>query len=208
MKNIQAALALSFAMLVPCYAEAGVITNGDFETGSLEGWSTFLTPNGVLLPGIELFDVTGKGATYAAQLQVGEYNFTRVQEGGGISQTFKSSHGIFNISADIAAQEITSANGDGGMFSLMLDGVIVNSIDFGEIAQGEIKRGTLGYSGVLAAGVHDLSILVTRPYKAAPKQYIDNVEVKKIRAVPEPATAALFGIGLFGLASFKRRSKH
>ena len=49
-----------------------VVTNGDFETGNLNGWTTFLTANGVLDPAVALFDTDGDStATQSARFNVG-----------------------------------------------------------------------------------------------------------------------------------------
>jgi len=204
------ALAVSFGVLLPLLANAAVITNGDFETGDLSGWTSFVTSNGVTSPRVSEFSVNGLTRTYAAQFQVGEDDFTSLPEGGGISQMFNASQGVFNISAEIATLSPGEfPNGDAGAFSLILDGVVISTYNFGFINPDEILRGKLNYSGMLTEGVHELVILVTRSYQAGsstPFQYVDNVQVQAAaEAIPEPATVALFAIGLFGVASFKRR---
>ena len=196
--------------MLPCLSNAAVITNGDFETADLSCWSSFVTANGVASPRVSPFSVNGQATTYAAQFQVGENVYTGLQEGGGISQMFSVSQGVFNISAGIASQSSGFANVEAGIFSLILDGVVVNSFDLGEVDVNEITRGTLTYSGMLTEGVHELAILATRSFRGSsitPFQYIDDIQVQAAaEAIPEPATVGLFAIGLFGLVSFKRRS--
>src|SRR5437588_11523833 len=57
-------------------ASAAIVTNGDFETGNLTGWTTFTTAGGTAnagsAPTVSSFDTTGSGASNAAQFNVGQ----------------------------------------------------------------------------------------------------------------------------------------
>jgi hypothetical protein len=61
-----------------------LIINGDFGTGNFTGWTlTTTSANGTFGPSppflqVTSFNVTGSGATNAAQFQVGEVIFTGV----------------------------------------------------------------------------------------------------------------------------------
>src|SRR5215469_11867190 len=70
---------------------SNLISNGNFATGDLTGWTPFVTANGTNgsgLPVVVSFDTTGTGASNSAQFNVGEADFpVGVQQGGGISQT-------------------------------------------------------------------------------------------------------------------------
>ena len=189
------------------------IANGDFETGTLAGWTSFTTVNGTTgPPTVVPFDTTGAGATNAARFLIGQLSFISGDEqGGGIYQDFVAPGGSLSFHADIAAHNQTVFNnGSGGRFSLLLDGVTITSFDFGFIATGAIERASLSYVGAVAPGTHELRLLITRPFLAGPPpngtpyQFIDNV---RIEAVPEPATLTLFGIGLASLAAFRRRPR-
>ena len=120
------------ALLCPVgQANANLITNGDFQTGNFTGWTFFTTTNGTIgTPAVVSFDVTGGGASLAAQFNAGEVAFTGLQEGGGIEQTFLSGAGATTISADIASNLDSLNNGDFGTFSLLLDGITVDSHSF------------------------------------------------------------------------------
>ena len=71
------------------------LTNGDFKSGTLSGWTTFVTGNGTIgTPAVVSFDTTGSGASNAAQFDVGQvtHNFP-VYEGGGIYQSVSTTAG-------------------------------------------------------------------------------------------------------------------
>lgn len=203
-------LAVGFAVMP---ASGGVLVNGDFETGDLTGWTVFTTSsngtNGAGLPDVVPFDVTGGGASNAAQFEVGQITFdSGVQEGGGLLQVFHWSGGTARLSVDVAAsQPFPPGNGSGGVFSLLLDGVVLDTFTVGDINAGEVFRSKLAATVVnLAAGDHEFKILITRPFGSTssltPFQYIDNAAV-----VPEPSTLVLAGLGGLGLVGMAMRRR-
>ena len=76
-------------LTLPARAD-NIVTNGDFGTGTLAGWSVFTTPNGrngAGLPDVVPFNTTGAGATNSAQFNVGNVIASGTQQGSGISQS-------------------------------------------------------------------------------------------------------------------------
>lgn len=160
-----------------------LLTNGDFETGDLSGWTTYTTQNGTIgQPVAVQFDVDGDGSSSeSARFLVGQQSFQpNVHWGGGIFQTFVSSGGDVEFSADIAARDPDSVgNISGGQFSLIVDGVTVDQHDFGGIGGFMTERSTLSATVNLSAGTHEVRFLMTRPFLArqggTPFQYLDDI---------------------------------
>src|SRR5262249_13004557 len=155
------------------------VGNGDFETGSLSGWTTFTTANGPSsgdlgagLPAVTSFDTTGAGASNAAQFDVGHLagDAGVDPEGGGLVQTATTDAGPYMLSADIAANNpAANENGSCSMFELLLDGAVVASHDFGPCPGSATQRFHLSSGGLMiAAGAHEVRVRVTRPYTEGP----------------------------------------
>jgi hypothetical protein len=179
----------------PGTAAAATLTNGDFETGDLTGWTTFVTPNGTIgstngssgPAGVALFDTTGSGASYAAHFSVGEIAGevgNGPSEGGGIYQNVTVAAGTYVLSADIATDG--GFNADCGLYELIVDGHLVASHDFGECLAAGPYRSTLDATVPLSDGSHEIRILITRNY--APDftmtQYVDNVSLVPLDSTP------------------------
>ena len=198
--------------LCACAAQANLITNGDFEGGTFSGWSLFTTDHGTLgpignpnLPQVLSFDTAGSGASRAAAFSVGERTPIGSQDGGGIYQSFSAPAGQLSISLDIAANlSVPEQNSEGGVFSLLLDDVVLDTFRVGQIF-GDTVRHTLSASGNFGAGMHELRILITRPAIPAEilTQYIDNVVVAGAQ-VPEPGSLGLLAIAMAGLVLTRR----
>lgn len=216
----QAGLLLAL-LLILGRAEAALV-NGDFESGSLGPWVTYTTANGTMgqgSPTTSIFDVEGLGsASYALGLSVGyataPCSFPGIYcplptEGGGIRQTVNLPEGQFQFGASVAVANSSlygGFNGDGGTFSVYLDGTLLDSFVFGAIAAGSVQRGQLGSTAYVTAGSHALELMVTRNSAASLSltQYVDNVS---IAAVPLPATLIPMALGMFCLAPFAVRRR-
>ena len=180
------ALTLLGVFAIPAAASTStLLTNGDFESSTLSGWTTFVTTNGTIgAPAVVPFDTTGSGASYAAQFDVGQVVFNAgVPEGGGIYQSVSTPAGLFDVSADIASDNsaVSGVNLSCGRFELLVDGDVVASHDFGP-CQG-VVRSRLSATGVaLSAGTHEIRVRITRPFtnlQITPAEYVDNVSLAK-----------------------------
>jgi hypothetical protein len=192
-----------------------LLLNGNFETGNLSDWTTFLTANGDLgagsgLPNVVSFDVAGTGtATDAAQFMAGEATFDGISQGGGIYQSFSCSAGQYVVSADVAAYNpYHLANNFAGTFSILIDGNSMSSTRLNLINTGQTLRGTLDTTLSLGEGSHVFTLEITRPalsggstYGLTPLEYVDDLSVVQ---VPEPRGLFPLGFAVLLLAGLKR----
>ncbi len=203
--------ATAAVMLLSSSAEAAqLLTNGDFSAG-LAGWTPTTTANGVANHAAAIFNVTGSGPQSAAELKVGvaSFSFGNPAAGGGLLQNFASAGGLGVFSASIAALGgPLNTNSEGGIFTVLLNGVEKDRIQVGTIGANVTVRSRLSFTDTLLAGNNSLEIRAVRPFLAndTPRQYFTNVSLVGA-AVPETATWAMFiaGFGLVG-ASLRRRS--
>ena len=210
---------LALATSAPAHAIS--VMTWDFEGGLLDPWTTFVTPNGSIgatdTADIVLFDIDGPGSlpeSLSVQLNVGQIVHLPGLEpaGGGITHSAFFLAGDLSITVDIATHNPNgSPNLSGGIFELLFDEIVQDTLDFELIQGGGTEFGQLAVSSLLISeGMHDLAIRITRPREnlgggATPLQYIDNIVVSAV--VPEPQTAILLGAALLGLAALRSRQR-
>jgi hypothetical protein len=187
-------LALALLLLSMPTISRGQLINGNFETGDLTGWTVFNDTDGSAgNPTVVLFDTAGSGVpAFSPQFNVGEtiqYPEGGLGAGGGILQNVNLGAGQLTIGLYIASST-TSPNGDAGTFELLLDGGVVDSYAFGSIGSyGSVvtERSTLGYTGVISAGEHQIAIDFRRGWNASaatPHQYLNNITLSVTNSPP------------------------
>jgi hypothetical protein len=211
-KRLMAAIIAASLVFVVTNAEAtaNLLTNGDFETGNLNGWTVFTTANGYNgpgLPDVVQFNTCTPGVqSYSARFDVGRTvePYPGPREGGGILQNVTLAAGNYVLEACTAVlDDRGSSNDDGGLFELLFDGRVVDSYDYGPVELGVTYRRLLSSLDSVAAGTHEVGIRITREWSSgtvSPWEYVDNVTL-----IPEPATICLLGLGALSLLRSRKR---
>jgi len=171
-------------------AFAGAITNGDFASGTLSGWSA----NG--------------SATVGAS---GTYNFADLYAGLGANVYTTLSQVIYLQAGDVLT-------GTAQFFAH-------DYMPFNDNAYVSIGGTNLFTSSISAVGDYGTSALSTFSYtaltagnyilSAGVDNYQDNGQASELQIsnfsvtsnVPEPASIALMGLGLLGVAALRRKTK-
>ena len=177
---------------LPQKAEGFFLSNGDFETECLAGWSTYETPNGTLggkdFPDCVDFDIRDDGnVTKSAVFKVGQLHYESkgmVLAGGGIYKNVQLNAGQFVVRADVAtvySSPKDRRNLAGGLFELLIDGEVIARHDFGPVQNNMTRRQTLEGMAQVSSGRHEVRVRIRRPFKSvphdhAPRQYLDNVQ--------------------------------
>jgi hypothetical protein len=185
-----------------------LLVNGDFETGILTGWTTFVTSNGTNgdgLPDVAMFDTDNDGIqSLSARFNVGQAVWEgdgSPRRGGGIFQLVNLAAGSYTLSANAAM--IGHTNADGGLVELLFDGSVLASHDFGTATGGVGEYAFLVGVSSVAAGPHEVRFRITRAFESdlfegTPYQYID-----KVTLIPEPSSA-LPAVSIFALLASRR----
>ena len=199
-------------------AQAGILNNGDFETGDFTDWTVTNQPGG---SGNWFVQGTGAGTPIE--------NFsTPILASGGhffadTDQTGPGSHQlsqIFNASA-------------GDSLTLTFDAYIHNQAAVGPVGTGSsyntvpnqhaevLVNGNLIYSGIFASAWQAYSFDVSSALvngantltfievdnQGFLNEGLDNIDLAGTQAVPEPITFSLFGAGFAGLLTLRRRKR-
>lgn len=191
---------------------ASLLVNGDFSAGTLDGWTSYANEGGTIgTPAVVLAEVVDGAVSLAARLKAGQAVYASGPLGGGLAQHFTvSTDGTYQVYADILSTGNTAFhNADGGTFSLLIDGRVVASHAFGDIAVYTLERAGLRALVSLEAGAHDIRLQAERAFftgNDTPSQYFDNAGVTA--GVPEasPHVLVLAGLAMLGgMRTWRRR---
>jgi PEP-CTERM motif len=188
-----------------------LLFNGSFEDGNFNNWLLGTTQFGSPGQGFPIVTTWPLGGMNAAEYEVGETESGTGYQGATLSQEFTTSGGSISFGFMYAAMgDGIHHNADGGLFELLLDGVVLNSFDVGAIDPNQIINGTLTASAMVSAGEHDFQIDILRPYLTdpgnTPYQYVTDAYANGPGGTtPEPGTFILLGTGLLGILGFRKR---
>jgi PEP-CTERM motif-containing protein len=103
-----------------------------------------------------------------------------------------------------------NTNGDGGTFSIIIDGTTVATDALGAIGAHTTLMDSLDELVSLSAGTHTIETEITRAFQSTavgdptPNEYVDNISLIAT-PTPEPSSFVLFGTGILVLAGAVRR---
>lgn len=165
-------------------AQANLLTNGDFETGNLGGWTVRLTPNGnTFVQQVVPYDIDGPGplgSSLAANFWVGQLvGVSGAWEGIEMVQDLSLTGGTqYTFDADLSVfRGGTVNNASGGKFEVIVDGAVLATWDSGGIIAGvpEFSHLTTTFTPTVS-GNYEVGLRITRRYTATNvNQYVDNV---------------------------------
>ncbi len=182
-------LALVAGLSAAIAARAQSFANGNFETGTLSGWTVADTPNGLGAPGsVVSYDIDATGpleTSLAAAFVVGNaVIMPNHQAGVELTQSLVLTAGTpYTFNFNWAAQRTTTANnGEGGVFSLIVGGDAVATASAGPIG-GTNPNPIVGHLTAhytpTDTGPVDVGVRITRPYtvQADLTDYVDNITI-------------------------------
>lgn len=217
-KSILASLlaALGMAIGTTSAGAAELVGNGDFETGTLSGWSNSgLGSSGNCPSGNRDWNVsnssTATGCNFPSNPAGGGFAAYVMNDGTG-PLTYRLMQSVFVPTGTVGGTlsfDWTSINGSdpGRLLSVFLDGTSI----FSSSTAGGFDWAHLSFDvgGLLAANAGSSILLefdnyIPQTWSGPAGLGLDNVSIDA--SVPEPASLALAGIGLLALASRRRKS--
>jgi hypothetical protein len=169
-RNQNAAVVLATLCGLCAAAQAQEFVNGDFATGDFTGWTIVPTANGVTrVQEVLQFElVQGQPQVNAAHFSVGQ-EVSVIGEQAGIEMTQEMNlvaGTAYNFGFNWAAIRYSgSANLEGGVFSLIVDGVPLETQAAGSTSSTLWHYGRIDQQFIPSTtGVHTVGVRITRPY--------------------------------------------
>lgn len=181
-------LPLSAAFLAFSLAAQNLVTNGNFESNSTNGWSfSGYTVN----PKVMSYNTTGTGASLSFSNRPGSKANTTPPGGSyTMAQSVAVIQGLLHLlTADIAvANTVALTNVDAGNFEFWVDGVLLKRVKFGSILPNQVHRRQVGIRFTpTATGSKQFKVVFSRAWGAqsgTPRHHIDNIVMLRTPSSP------------------------